>query len=75
MKMRKNGLEVDGFATSRIPIPSLPCMKREVDPRCVAPPPERLAHPHHDAEAAAVAVAVAEPVGVAVHEVCEEKKI
>ena len=69
MKMRKNGLEVDGFATSRIPIPSLPCMKKEVVLRCVAPPPERQVHLPH-----AEAAAVAEPVAVAVHEVCEQKR-
>ena len=72
MKMLKNGLEADGFATLRIPIPSPPCMKREVDLQCAAPPPERLAHHPH---AEAVAVAVAEPVAVAVHEVCEKKDI
>ena len=71
MKMLKNGLEADVFATSRIPIPSPRSTKREVDPRCAAPPPERRVHPHH---AEAVAVGVAEPVAVAVHEVCEQKR-
>ena len=70
MKMHKNGLEGDAFAISRIPIPSPPCMKREVDRRYVARRRERpvqvrpLHHP---------AVAVAEPVdGVDAH---EQKKI
>ena len=68
MKMLKNGLEVDGFATSRTPIPSLPCTKRVVVPRCAARPPEPPAqvHPDHHAEDGAVAVdehvAVVEPV-------------
>ena len=71
MKMLKNGLEADVFATSRIPIPSPRSTKREVDPPCAAPPPERLAQVHHDAEAVAVAVAVV--VAVVVHKVCEKK--
>ena len=73
MKMLKNGLEADGFVTSRIPIPSPRSTKREDALRCAAPPPERLAQVHHHAEA--VAVAVVEPVAVAelVHEVCEKK--
>ena len=71
MKMRKNELEADGFATSRIPIPSPPSTKREDALRCAAPLPERLAHPHH-AEAVGVGVAVA--VAAAVHEVCEQKR-
>ena len=68
MKMLKNGLEVDGFATSRTPIPSPPSMKRGVVPRCAARPPARPAqvHPDHHAEDGAVAVAEhadgAEPV-------------
>ena len=68
MKMLKNGLEVDGFATSRTPILLLQCMKRVVVPRCAARPPEPPAqvHPDHHAEDGAVAVAEhadgAEPV-------------
>ena len=68
MKMLKNGLEVDGFATSRTPIQSLRSMKRVVVPRCAARPPARPAqvHPDHHAEDGAVAVAEhadgAEPV-------------
>ena len=61
MKMLKNGLEVDGFATSRIPIPSPPSTKRVDVLRCAARPPARPAHDPH-AEDGAVAVAVAEPV-------------
>ena len=63
MKMLKNVLEGDAFATSRIPIPSRPCMKREADLRYVAPrrePPVQVRPLHHHAED--VAVAVAEPV-------------
>ena len=63
MKMLKNVLEGDAFATSRIPIPSPPCMKREADLRYVAPlrePPAQVRPLHHPAED--VAVAVAEPV-------------
>ena len=60
MKMLKNGLEVDGFATSRTPIPSLPSTKRVVVPRCAARPPEPPAQVHPDHHAEAVAVAVAE---------------
>ena len=57
MKMLKNGLEVDGFATSRTPIPSPPSTKRGVVPRCAARPPARPAqvHPDHHAEDGAVA--------------------
>ena len=57
MKMLKNGLEVDGFATSRTPILLLQCMKRGVVPRCAARPPEPPAqvHPDHHAEDEAVA--------------------
>ena len=57
MKMLKNGLEVDGFATSRTPIPSPPSMKRGVVPRYAARPPEPPAqvHPDHHAEDEAVA--------------------
>ena len=66
MKMLKNGHEVDGFATSRTPILSLPCMKRGVVPRCAARPPARpvQVHPDHHAEDGAVAEPVdgAEPV-------------
>ena len=63
MKMLKNGLEGDAFAISRIPIPSPPCMKKEGDLPCAAPPPEPPAQVrplYHPAEGAAVAVA--EPV-------------
>ena len=63
MKMLKNGLEGDAFATSRIPIPSPLCMKREADLRYVAPrrePPVPVRPLHHPVED--VAVAVAEPV-------------
>ena len=58
MKMLKNELEVDGFATSRTLIPSLQCTKRVVVPRCAAHPPEPPAqvHPDHHAEDGAVAV-------------------
>ena len=64
MKMLKNGLEVDGFATSRIPIQSPLSMKRVDVLRYVAHPPARPAHVHPDPHAGAVAVAVAvvEPV-------------
>ena len=64
MKMLKNGLEADAFATSRIPILSPPSTKRVDVLRYVAHPPARPAHVHHDphAGAVAVAVAVAEPV-------------
>ena len=68
MKMLKNGLEVDGFATSRTPIQSPRSTKRVVVPRCAARPPEPPAqvHPDHHAEDGAVAVAEhadgAEPV-------------
>ena len=66
MKMLKNGLEVDGFATLRTPIQS-PRSTKSVDVlRCAARPPARPAHGHHDphAEDGAVAehVAVVEPV-------------
>ena len=68
MKMLNNGLEVDGFATSRTPIQSLPSTKMEEgDLRYDARPPERpvQVHPDHHAEDEAVAkhVAVAEHVG------------
>ena len=70
MKMLKNGLEVDGFATSRTPIQSPRSTKRVVVPRCAARPPEPPAqvHPDHHAEDGAVAepVAVVEPVDEAV---------
>ena len=57
MKMLKNGLEVDGFATSRTPIQSPPSTKRGIVPRCAARPPARPAqvHPDHHAEDGAVA--------------------
>ena len=48
MKMLNNGLEVDGFATSRIPIPSRRSTKvGEGDLPCAARPPERPAQVHH----------------------------
>ena len=66
MKMLKNGLEADGFATSRIPIQSPPSTKRVDVLRCAVRPPARPAHGHHDphAEDGAVDehVAVVEPV-------------
>ena len=69
MKMLNNGLEADGFATSRTPIQSPQSTKMgEGDRRCAARPPERpvQVHPDHHAEDGAVAVdepvAVAEPV-------------
>ena len=62
MKMLKNGLEVDGFATSRTPIPSPRYTKRGVVPRCAAHPPEPPAQVHPDHHAEDGAVAVAEPV-------------
>ena len=58
MKMLKNGLEVDGFATSRTPIPSPRSTKMgEGDRRYAAHPPEPAAqvHPDHHAEDGAVA--------------------
>ena len=57
MKMLNNGLEVDGFATSRTPIQSPRSTKRVVVPRCAARPPEPPAqvHPDHHAEDGAVA--------------------
>ena len=79
MKMLNNVLEVDAFATSRIPIQSPPSMKMEEgDPQCGARPPEPLTQVHHDhhAEDGAVVVAVAEPVAepVAVAEARERYK-
>ena len=62
MKMLKNGLEVDGFATSRTPILLLQSMKRVVVPRCAARPPEPPAQVHPDHHAEDGAVVVAEPV-------------
>ena len=69
MKMLNNGLEVDGFVTSRIPIQSPRSTKMgEGDRRCAARPPERpvQVHPDHHAEDGAVAGAEhadgAEPV-------------
>ena len=57
MKMLKNGLEVDGFATSRTPIQSPRSTKRVVVPRYAARPPEPpvQVHPDHHAEDGAVA--------------------
>ena len=61
MKMLNNGLEVDGFATSRTPIQSPPSTKMEEgDLRYVARPPERPAQVHQDHHAEDGAVAVAE---------------
>ena len=69
MKMLKNGLEVDAFATSHTPIQSPRSTKRVDVLRCAARPPERPAHGHHDPHAEDGAVAVAEPVdGVEVRE-------
>ena len=69
MKMLNNGLEADGFATSRTPILSPPSTKMEEDDlRYVARPPDPPAqvHPDHHAEDGAVVVAehvaVVEPV-------------
>ena len=58
MKMLNNGLEVDAFATSRIPIQSPPSTKMgEGDPPYAAHPPEPPAqvHPDHHVEDEAVA--------------------
>ena len=65
MKMLKNGLEVDGFATSRTPIQSPRSTKRVVVPRCAARPPEPPAQVHHAHHAEDGAVDGAEPVAVA----------
>ena len=65
MKMLKNGLEEDAFATLRIATPSPPSTKREVDLRYVAPLLERPVQVHHrphHVEDVAVAGAVPEPV-------------
>ena len=69
MKMLNNGLEVDGFATLRTPIPSPRSTKMGVVvPRYAAHPlePPVQVHPDHHAEVGAVAVdehvAVVEPV-------------
>ena len=62
MKMLKNGLEVDAFATSRTPIQSPPSTKRVDVLRCAARPPARPAHDHHDPHVEDEAVAVDEPV-------------
>ena len=63
MKMLNNGLEVDVFATSRIPIPSPQSTKMgEGDPPYAARPPERPVQVHPDHHAEDGAVAVAEPV-------------
>ena len=60
MKMLKNELEADVFATSRIPIPSPRSTKRVDVRRYAAHPPARLVHdPHAEDGAGAVAVAVA----------------
>ena len=64
MKMLKNGLEVDAFATSRIPIQSPPSTKRVDVLQYVARPPARLAHGHHDPHAEDGAGVVAEHVAV-----------
>ena len=67
MKMLKNGLEVDGFATSRTPIPSPPSTKRVDVPRYAAPPPARLVpDPHVEDGAVAEHADGAEPVDVVV---------
>ena len=58
MKMLNNGLEVDGFAISRTPIPSPRSTKMgEGDRRCAARPPAHpvQVHPDHHAEDGAVA--------------------
>ena len=60
MKMLKNGLEVDGFATSRTPIQSPRSTKRVVVPRCAARPPEPPVQVHQDHHAEDGAAAVAE---------------
>ena len=61
MKMLNNVLEVDGFATSRIPIQSPRSTKMgEVDLRYAARPPERPAQVHQDPHVEDGAVAVAE---------------
>ena len=58
MKMLNNVLEVDVFATSRIPIQSLRSTKMaEGDLRYVARPPESPAQVHQDHHAEDVAVA------------------
>ena len=58
MKMLNNGLEADGFATSRTPIQSPPSTKMEEDDhRYVARPPARPVHPEPRAEDGAGAVA------------------
>ena len=63
MKMLKNGLEADGFATSRIPIPSPRSTKRVDVPRYAAPPPARLVpDPHVEDGAVAEPADGAEPV-------------
>ena len=69
MKMLNNGLEADGFATSRTPIQSPQSTKMEEgDLRYAARPPERptQVHPDHHVEDGAVVVAehvaVDEPV-------------
>ena len=71
MKMLNSVLEADVFATSRIPIPSPPCMRMGEDAlRCDAPllEPRTQVH-HHHAEAVPVAVAVV------VDDAREKKKI
>ena len=61
MKMLNNGLEADGFATSRTPIQSPPSTKMEEgDHPCAARPPERPTQVHPDPHAEDGAVAVAE---------------
>ena len=70
MKMLNNVLEVDVFATLRIPIQSPRSTKMgEGDPPCAARPPERPAQVHQDHRAEDGAVAVAEHAdGVDAHE-------
>ena len=61
MKMLNNGLEVDGFATSRTPIQSPRSTKMEEgDLRYVARPPEPPVQVHSDHHAEDGAAAVAE---------------
>ena len=65
MKMLNNGLEADGFATSRTPIQSPQSTKMEEDDhRYVARPPERPTQVHQDHHAEDGAVVVAEHVAV-----------
>ena len=76
MKMLKNGLEVDAFVTSRIPIQSPRSTKRVDVLQYVARPPARLAHGHHDPHAEDGAEAVAEHAAVdEVPVLCKQKRI